>query len=218
MTDNSLGVCRNADDLRAILRSRFAALGVSFETVDHLSGLPTRYTAKVLGLQPNRGFGQISLDALLGTAGIMLIAVEDAEALERIRNRLTPLQRVDHTAAPRRKIVVKLTRDFMRKIGRLGGLKSHAVASHKKHISDVNRQNALKRWRKPEDAGRLEGLAREQVEIDILGDRAHIGAPEAVAGTLGCQHLGVSDVHAEHADRREQVVVDLVHQAGDAVI
>ena len=80
----------------------------------------------------------------------MLVAFEDAEALERIRNRLTPLQRIEHSAAPRRKILVKLTRDFMREIGRLGGLKSRAVASHKKHISDVNRQNALKRWRKPE--------------------------------------------------------------------
>jgi hypothetical protein len=72
----AMGVCRTSDDLRAILRARFTELGVSFETVDNVAGLPQRYTAKVLGLQPTRNFGQISLD---GTAGIMLIAVQDAE-------------------------------------------------------------------------------------------------------------------------------------------
>ena len=69
MTEEPLGTCRTADDLRAILRTRFAKLGVSFETVNHIAGLPTRYTAKVLGLQPTRRFGQISLTALLGAAG-----------------------------------------------------------------------------------------------------------------------------------------------------
>ena len=150
MTEEPLGVCRVADDLRAILRARFAALGVSFETVDHVAGLPTRYTAKVLGLQATRSFGQISLDALLGAAGIMLIAVEDAEALDRVRSRLVPLQRVDHSAAPRRRIIIKFTRDFMREIGRLGGLKSVQIASEKSIVAPINRANALKRWRKPE--------------------------------------------------------------------
>ena len=165
MTDNSLGVCRTSDDLRAILRTRFAELGVSFETVDHVAGLPTRYTAKVLGLQPTRRFGQISLTALLGTAGIKLIAVEDLEALDRVRARLVPLERVDHSAARRRKIVVKLTSDFMREIGRLGGLKSAAVASHKKHISEVNRQNALKRWQRPEATEQPVSPAGEKIEV-----------------------------------------------------
>ena len=145
----AMGVCRGADDLRAILRARFTELGVSFETVDHVAGLPTRYTAKVLGPQPNRGFGQISLDALLPTAAIMLIAVRDAEALARIQSRLVPLERVDHTAAPRRKVVVKFSRDFMREIGRLGGLKSNAIRIRKRERSAINRANALKRWRKP---------------------------------------------------------------------
>lgn len=147
-SEEPLGTCRTADDLRHILRRRFAALGVSFETVDHLSGLPTRYTAKVLGLQPTKTFGQISLDALLGAAGIMLVAFEDAAALDRIRNRLTPLQRVDHSGAVRRKIVIKLTPEFMRKIGRLGGLKSAAAASKKRHLSEINRAKALKRWQR----------------------------------------------------------------------
>ncbi|MGB7831300.1 MAG: hypothetical protein WBL84_03735 [Xanthobacteraceae bacterium] len=152
MAEEPLGVCRTSDDLRAILRARFAALGVSFETVDHIAGLPTRYTAKVIGLQPTRRFGQFSLDGLLGAAGVKLVVVEDAEALDRVRARLVPLGRVDHTAAPKRKIVIKLTRDFMRQIGRLGGLKSaenrHARASRRKALSEMKRQAALKRWQR----------------------------------------------------------------------
>jgi hypothetical protein len=147
-TEEPLGVCHTADDLRAVLRARFDALGVSLDTVDHIAGLPTRYTAKVLGLQPTRNFGQVSLTALLGAAGIKLVAFEDADALDRVRNRLTPLERVDSTAARKRVIAFKLTPDFMREIGRLGGLKSAAVASRKKHISEVNRRNALKRWQR----------------------------------------------------------------------
>ena len=159
MTEESLGVCRTSDDLRAILRARFAALGVSLETVDHIAGLPTRYTAKVIGLQPTRRFGQFSLDGLLGAAGVKLVAFEDTEALARVQGRLAPLQRVDCGVVSRRRIIIKFTPDFMRKIGRLGGLKKAAVASRKKHISEVNRRNALKRWQRT-IAGRSEGAAQ----------------------------------------------------------
>jgi hypothetical protein len=96
MIEHPLGVCRTSDDLRAILRTRIAQLNITFETLDHIAGLPTRYCSKVLGIRATRNFGQISLDALLGATGIMLIAVEDLEALERVRNRLTPLERIDH--------------------------------------------------------------------------------------------------------------------------
>jgi hypothetical protein len=129
-TEQPLGVCRTADDLRVILRARFAELGISLETVDHVSGLPTRYCAKVLGLQPTKNFGQLSLTALLGAAGIKLVAFEDTEALDRVRSRLAPLQRIDHSAAPRRRIIIKLTTDFMRKIGRLGGARAPKTGVH----------------------------------------------------------------------------------------
>ena len=148
MAEEPLGVCRTSDDLRAILRARFAALGVSLETVDHIAGLPTRYTAKVIGLQPTRRFGQFILDGLLGAAGIMLVAFEDTEALARVQGRLAPLQRVDCGVVSRRRIIIKFTPDFMRKIGRLGGLKKAAAASKKRRLSEINRAKALKRWQR----------------------------------------------------------------------
>ena len=93
--EHPLGTCRTSDDLREVFRRRVAELGVSLDTIDHIAGLPTRYTAKVLGLQPTRGFGQFSLDGLLGALGLMLIVVEDAEALARVQGRLVQLERID---------------------------------------------------------------------------------------------------------------------------
>ena len=66
--------CRTTEDLRAVFRRRVAQLNISLETLDAIAGLPTRYSSKVLGLQPTRRFGQISFEALLGALGLMLIA------------------------------------------------------------------------------------------------------------------------------------------------
>ena len=53
---------------------------------------------------------------------------------------------------------MNFTLDFMRKIGRLGGLKSAAAASKKRHLSEINRAKALKRWH---------GVASPQCKSDI---------------------------------------------------
>ena len=148
----AIGVCRTTDDLRVILRARFTELGISLETVDHIAGLPQRYTQTLLGLQPKKQFGPISFDALLGTAGIKLIAVADQEALDRVRSRLAPLQRVNCGAAARRRVIVKLTPQHMREIGSKGGRACHAIALRKKARSEIYRRNALKRWHRTEVA------------------------------------------------------------------
>jgi hypothetical protein len=97
--EQPLAIVRTTDDLREVFRRRVAELNISLDTLDEIAGLPTRYSSKVLGLQPTRRFGQISFEALLGALGLMLIAIEDAEAMARVRRRLeaAPLQRHDHT-------------------------------------------------------------------------------------------------------------------------
>ena len=57
-----LAIVRTTDDLREVFRRRVAQLNISLETLDAIAGLPTRYSSKVLGLQPTRRFGQISFD------------------------------------------------------------------------------------------------------------------------------------------------------------
>jgi hypothetical protein len=96
MIEHPLAVIRTTDDLQGLFRRRTADLNITFETVDYVGGLPTRYTAKLLSPDPRKHFGKISFEALLGTLGLMLVAPEDPEALARVQRRLVPLQRHDH--------------------------------------------------------------------------------------------------------------------------
>ena len=95
MTEHPLAVVRSTEDLRNLFRQRVAHFNISLETLDAIAGLPTRYSSKLLASNPPRTFGPISFEALLGALGLMLVALEDAEAIARVQRRLVPLQRVD---------------------------------------------------------------------------------------------------------------------------
>jgi hypothetical protein len=91
-----LAIIRSSDDLRELFRRRVAELGISLDTLDEIAGLPTRYSAKLLSLDPTRQFGAISFSALLGALALQLVAMEDAETLARIQRRLVPVQKAPH--------------------------------------------------------------------------------------------------------------------------
>lgn len=91
MAEPVLATVRTSQDLCEAFRRRIFELDVSLDTVDDIAGLPTRYTAKVIGVHPTKKFGQLSFEALLGALGLMLLVVEDPAALERVRSRLEPL-------------------------------------------------------------------------------------------------------------------------------
>jgi hypothetical protein len=88
MTDRILGTVDGYMGLVQALLSRKDELDVSFETLDHVAGLPVRYSAKVLGAR-QRTLGPASLGALLGALALKLAIVSDEEQLERIKHRLT---------------------------------------------------------------------------------------------------------------------------------
>src|SRR5262245_29579627 len=85
-----LAEVRDYAQLVQALRARIDELGVAGETIDDVAGLPTRYTTKLLAPIPIKSLGRVSLGPLLGALGLKLIVAEDAEALARIRHRLTP--------------------------------------------------------------------------------------------------------------------------------
>jgi hypothetical protein len=93
MAETPLAIIRSSEDLRELFRQRVAYLGISLDTLDEISGLPTRYCSKLLSIEPTRNLGLISFEALLGALAVQLVAMEDAEALARIQNRLQPLRR-----------------------------------------------------------------------------------------------------------------------------
>lgn len=84
----ALGTVRDYDDLVAVIRARMIELDVTLATVDHVAGLPTNYASKLLGPKRSRRMGIIAFGALLGAIGVKLVAIEDTEALARVRNRL----------------------------------------------------------------------------------------------------------------------------------
>src|ERR1700704_3558888 len=89
--DRHLAIVHSYAELIAALRARVVELGTTGETVDEVSGLPARYTAKLLALPvPVKALGPVSLAPLLGALGLKLIVAEDTEALEKIRHRLEP--------------------------------------------------------------------------------------------------------------------------------
>lgn len=84
----ALGIVREYADLLAVARAQMARLSITFETLDVVSGVQSGYSAKLLGPRPSRRFGRMSLPAIMGALGIALVAIEDADALARVRKRL----------------------------------------------------------------------------------------------------------------------------------
>lgn len=96
---------RDYQELIAALRARVVELGTAGETIDHVAGLPLRYTMKLLAPIPVKALGPTSMGPLLGALGLKLVVMEDAEVLEKIRRRLVPTKNagVAMLASKRRK-------------------------------------------------------------------------------------------------------------------
>jgi hypothetical protein len=90
MPEQPLAVVRNYNDLIAAVLARKQNLGITFEVLDAVSGLQEGYSCKLLGPGRKKKLGPLSFDCILAALGMKLVAVEDEEALARVRNRLTP--------------------------------------------------------------------------------------------------------------------------------
>jgi hypothetical protein len=83
-------------ELIELVRARIAALGITHEGLDHVSGLQSGYTGKLLARPPIKRLGPISWDLLFGGLGLAILVVEDPEQMARIAPQLVKRQ-----AAPR---------------------------------------------------------------------------------------------------------------------
>jgi hypothetical protein len=88
------------DQLITALRDRAAELSLSGETIDAVSGLTSRYSAKLLGKQQIRRLGATSLGPFLGALAVRGVLVEDKAAVERLRSRTTPRRNEYVRSAP----------------------------------------------------------------------------------------------------------------------
>jgi len=134
-TPRIVATCANYLGLVAAFRARIAELGISYETVDQLAGWADTYATKLLGEEPIRHFGPMSLDAVLGALGVRIALIEDAAALDRVRQHrdFTGRKKKLFVATGKQTYVVqRKTREQMRQMAVLGGLARAQKLSAKK--------------------------------------------------------------------------------------
>ena len=83
-----LGRIESYEDLRRVLRARCDEFDITFLTLDELAGFSAGLSAQLLAPHTSRAMGRRSLAAILNALGIVLVAVEDAEALSRVLPRM----------------------------------------------------------------------------------------------------------------------------------
>lgn len=148
----TLAEVRDYDQLHAALRARVDALGVTFETVDEVAGLPVRYSTKLLSPVQMKAIGKVSLGPLLGALGLKLIVAVDDEALARIAKRLVPRARsvgdagetMPATKRKRKRSIWKGSSDW----GRIMKARQLLVIPESKR-KRIARTAARARWSKP---------------------------------------------------------------------
>ena len=89
-----IAVVRTTADLLAVLKKRTAGLDMTLEAANDFAGLSDGYLAKLLGPTPSRRLGSKAFDGALGGLGLMLVVVEDPDAVARIRGQLIRRRRL----------------------------------------------------------------------------------------------------------------------------
>jgi hypothetical protein len=106
------------------LRAQQRQIALGGEHVAHVAGLPRGYLQKLIGPQQKtrenvRRIGIISLGPVLTVLGVKLVMVEDLEAIKRYGDKIP---KRDPRAVRSGTLDFSLSRNFMRKIQRKGGL------------------------------------------------------------------------------------------------
>ena len=84
----AIATIHSYDDLIAVARARMDALEITFATLDSISGVQEGYSAKLLGPGHCKTLGPVSFCSIMAALGMKLLAVEDPEAMARVRQRL----------------------------------------------------------------------------------------------------------------------------------
>ena len=149
---------RTEGDLLDALRRRCDELRVSHRVLDNVAKFTDGYTGKLLCRPPIKRLNTRSLFWFLDAIGCSLHLVETQTAadLQQRFPRDWEVRPERYTSSDARHEPIRrvISRNFLRKIGRLGNIayakKCRAERIRKRKISRINRANALKRWRRPQ--------------------------------------------------------------------
>jgi hypothetical protein len=139
-------------ELCRVIRARCAELQITYDTLDVVAVLPDGYASKLLCEYPVKHIGALTMWSILGTLGYRIGLVHDERLLARFREKLVVRKCPPQSTGSRGRVKINFTYRFMRKIARLGGLKSgqvrHARSIKKQERSRIARTAALARWNK----------------------------------------------------------------------
>jgi hypothetical protein len=102
-------------------------IAVTGAAVHEVCGLPSYYFSKILSPSPTpaKRFGSVSLGPILAALALKIVLVEDRAALDQYTSRI-PKRRQEFAHGGG--FTVSLSRQFMRKIGKTGGLRRAELA------------------------------------------------------------------------------------------
>jgi hypothetical protein len=154
VTDRPLATIRSYDELIEALRARAREMGATYDAIDQVAGLPTRYTSKALALGSRRQRGSpLSAQAMwpmMEALGIEVVIRERPDALERYENRVSG-GNLSYmlNGAQNKPVILKFSRRRMKELGKLSG-ETRRLTVPKRTRSRIARQAAKARWRKPQ--------------------------------------------------------------------
>jgi hypothetical protein len=158
--DHAIARIDSYDSLLAACRAQVARLGINYQILDIAAGFTDGYSTKLLahseysttgGRRTKRHFSPQSFDAYVEALGVDLVMVENPEKVARLKafcaNKYLSREGPVRSVASDCLINLKVSRDFLRRIGKNGGIASGRKRAAAALRRRANRLNALKRWR-----------------------------------------------------------------------
>ena len=163
--DHAIARIDSYETLLATCRAQVARLGINYEILDQVAGFGDGYSTKLFahseysingGRRSKRHFSPQSFDAYMEALGLDLVAVENPDKVARLKsfceNKYLAREGPVRSVATDCLINLKVSRKFLQQIGRKGALaraaKIRTAVAERKRISERNRANVLKRWRR----------------------------------------------------------------------
>jgi hypothetical protein len=135
MTTGVFATARDHAELMAAIRKRIQHLNITLESLELAAGLPSRYCPKILGKNPIRRTTPYSIHLLLQALGLEIHLVESPELTAQYTDKLerSRMRRAcSHSGGVKAPVRFELGPDFLKRIGRLGGLSSRRYLSDEK--------------------------------------------------------------------------------------
>ena len=129
--------------LLAALRTRVNELGINGQRFDAFAGLPDGYLSKLIGPNPVRRIGMVSMGPLFDALGIYCIIVENPITTQRLKNRIQPRNNSFMRASYTHLAITNRQWLKIQKLGRQARWKRLSQTQRR----SIMRAIALKRWR-----------------------------------------------------------------------